>query len=341
MSSKLLLQSLDRLKAWYEIHQPVVVDGFNEGISSEEITLLEAEIGIKLPESLKAMLQQHNGTDAFVLFDGHEVCRLLSANEIKAEYKTQQITIEAQEEMAQELKLPFHPHRLPVLLYLSGDFSYLHPDTGELVYISQEGDSSHTFYDLSEFIGQMADRLEKGRYQLDEYGGIRKIEVSELWQNIRKFLNGYLAHRGELFRPKIALNDQQKLLKTIRQIHPNFNELAYNDLPESLRMTLRAHNGQTSEFRLFFYEDKSYYLLSVEEMMREIAGQKGNGKLLLPILSNDKDLLYMDLLNEQLYLNKMTYIGIDWTDFLLIYWENLQNHRFGVSDESLFAKNNF
>jgi cell wall assembly regulator SMI1 len=341
MSSKLLLQSLNRLKEWYEQHQPVVVDGFNEGISMQEIQKIETEIEVQFPESLKTLLENHNGTDAFVLFDGHEVCRLLSANEIKAEYKTQQITIDSQEELAQELKLPFHPNRLPVLLYLSGDFSYLHPDTGELVYISQEGDSAHTFYDLSEFIGQMADRLEKGRYQLDEYGSIRMMEVNELWVNIRKFLNGHLAHRGELFCPKISHNEQKKLLQTIREIHPNFNDLAYNDLPESLRLTLSAHNGQNSDFKLFFYEDKSYYLLSVEEMIRELKSQKGNGKLLLPILSNGRDMVCMDLLNEELYVNKTDYMGIDWTDFLLSYWDHLQNRRFGVSDESLFAKNNF
>ncbi len=338
MSEKLLLQSLNQLKQWYEIHQPVVVDGFNEGISEEEVRQVEQELDVTFPDSLRTLLTIHNGTDAFVLFDGQEICRLLSANEIKAEYKTQQMSIEAQAELAQELNLPFHPQRLPVLLYLSGDFSYVHPDDGKLVYVPQEGDGATTYQDLAVFISEMATRLEKGRYQLDEYGNIRKTEIDTLWKGIRKFISGYLAHRGELFRAKISHQEQKTLLQTIRKIHPNFGEIVYNDLPESLRLTLSAQNGQTSDFRLFFYQEQSYYLLNSDEMIKELNHQKGNGRLLLPILSNDTDTVFMDLLSEELFINKTQSMQIDWTDFLLGYWANLQNHNFRVGDEGLFLK---
>ncbi|NJL12060.1 MAG: SMI1/KNR4 family protein [Microscillaceae bacterium] len=338
MSISTLQKAWQGLQAWYEKHQPFILAGFNEGGTVAEIQVLEQEIGFALPEGLRALLLANNGTDGFVLFDGREVCRLLSINEIKEEFKMQQMSTEGQAEIARQLKIPYHPQRIPVLLYPTGDLAYWLPDSGQLTYIAEDGDGYKVFESLEIFLTQLNGRLEKGRYQLDDYGNIRKVEVQEIWRGIRKILDQFLAHRGELFHKGITAKAQKQLQKTIQARFPVFRDLAYEDLPESLRLTLKANDGQVSDFCLFFYEGQSYCLLSSAQMIEMLLEAPGQEKLILPILKNGPKILGIDILTERVYVYPDQALPLDWMDFLLGYWAALQNRQFGVGDHSLYFK---
>lgn len=75
-----------RVEAWLAAHAPAVAAGLNPPASEDELAETERQLGVRLPESVRAAYLRHDGqsADAPGLFDGWE---WLSLESVRHEWK--------------------------------------------------------------------------------------------------------------------------------------------------------------------------------------------------------------------------------------------------------------
>ena len=56
-----------RLERWYRIHAPDVIESLRSGATEQQISAIEAESGIQLPEDVRQSYRIHDGQNAHIL----------------------------------------------------------------------------------------------------------------------------------------------------------------------------------------------------------------------------------------------------------------------------------
>ena len=200
--------SWQRIETWLAAHAPDVLDRLSPGATDEELRVLEAILGFRLPEALTAFLQRHNGTagalvhyweflstsgiaqtwQMWIDLDRRNKHRLQEINEQFEGYEAwhQAHTVEnlSEEDRWNSEWIPLAGNgRGDVLcLDLTGGSFYGAPLT--------EGQSGQVFEfihddtvnpwrapSLADLWSDLAGDLEAGKYALDEFGGLQSEDA--------------------------------------------------------------------------------------------------------------------------------------------------------------------
>ncbi len=86
MAGSPVVAAWERIEHWLSAHAPPLLANLNDGASPEDLSALEAQLGVQLPDDLRESLARHNGQlDEFPPLIGG--WSLLSCSEIAQEWK--------------------------------------------------------------------------------------------------------------------------------------------------------------------------------------------------------------------------------------------------------------
>lgn len=200
--------SWKRIETWLGVHAPEVLEGLSAGATDEDLRVLEATLGYTLPEALTAFLRRHNGTLGDLVRDWE----FLSTAQIA---KQRQFWIDhdrRNKQRWQEIQEQFEGyqvwHQAHVVEHLSDEDTWnpawipLADDHGAgLLCVDlaggsfygaplAEGQSRQVFEfafedtvnpwrapSLADLWSDLANNLEAGKYELDEFGGLQSDDA--------------------------------------------------------------------------------------------------------------------------------------------------------------------
>lgn len=161
----------DRIEAWLKTNAPEALNNLREGASEEDLQQLETALGYHLPEDVRASLRLHNGEGSFV--DGWI---LLSLRAMLQEHRQQVEVLHWLQETDDKPDWWWRPHWIPLAGSGGGDLLCVNvaPESdqpmGQIIAFDHEAGSGLIAPSFSAFLSNVADRLEAGKYHIDEFG---------------------------------------------------------------------------------------------------------------------------------------------------------------------------
>ncbi|EFH88345.1 SMI1/KNR4 family protein [Ktedonobacter racemifer] len=164
-----------RIEAWLKDNAPEILDTLIEGATDDDLQEIEAEMGMRLPEGVKASWQTYNGTfDAFI--DGW---RLHNLDEVVQQRQFMIDLFRDNEEW-------WNPKWLPLASDGCGDMIcidlapvafYDTPSPQEQVgqiFVFWHDDVDHWLApSFQALFAAFTEHLEAGKYKIDEFGGLK------------------------------------------------------------------------------------------------------------------------------------------------------------------------